>query len=82
MERLRGEPVRGGPRQVRQGFQRHTSGLPTVEDTQEHRRVLLHVEDDGQVRPAEEGEGGRRRVQAEAGLHSQLQQAESSRHQQ
>lgn len=43
-----------------------------MEDTEEHSGVLLHVEDDGPVRPAEEGEGRGSRVQAEAGLHSQL----------
>lgn len=43
-----------------------------VEDTEEHSGVLLHVEDDRPVRPAEAGEGGGGRVQAEAGLHSQL----------
>lgn len=52
------------------GFQRHTPGFSAMENAEEHHRILLHVEDDGQIRPAEAGEGRRGRVQTEAGLHS------------
>jgi hypothetical protein len=53
-----------------------------VENIKEHHRVLLHVEDHGQIRPTEKSQGRRSRVQTEASVHSKLQQAKSSRDQQ
>lgn len=44
----------------------------SVEDAEEHHRVLLHVEDHGQIRTAEESQSCGGRVQAETSLHSQL----------
>lgn len=41
-----------------------------MEDVKKYYRVLLYVENYGQIRPAEEGQGGGGRVQAEASLHS------------
>ena len=42
----------------------------TVENPEEHHRILLHVEDYGPLRPAEESKGGGGRVQAQTSLHS------------
>lgn len=43
-----------------------------MEDAKESCGILLHVEDDGPLRAAEARQGGRSRVQTEAGVHSQL----------
>lgn len=47
-----------------------------MENAQKHSGVLLHVENDGPIRAAEAGESRRGRVEVEAGLHSQLHQAQ------
>lgn len=43
-----------------------------MEDAKEPGGVLLHVEDDGPLRAAEARQSRRGRVQAKAGVHSQL----------
>lgn len=43
-----------------------------MEDAKEPGGILLHVEDDRSLRAAEARQGRRGRVQAEAGVHSQL----------
>lgn len=53
-----------------------------MEDAQEHRRILLHVEDDRSLCTAETRQSGRGWVEAEASLHSQLHQTQSSSHHQ
>lgn len=46
--------------------------IAAVENVEEPRGVLLHVENDGPLRTAEAREGGRGGVQAETSVHSQL----------
>lgn len=53
-----------------------------VENIEEYRRVLLHVEDDRSLCPAKATESRRCRIETETSLHSELQQAERSDHQQ
>ncbi len=45
LEQRRGQPLRGGHPEVRQGLQRHQKGLPALEVDEKHYRVFLHVED-------------------------------------
>lgn len=53
-----------------------------VENIEEYRRILLHVEDDRSLRPTEATESRRCRIEIETSLHSELQQAERSNYQQ
>uniref|UniRef100_A0A8D1NK59 Uncharacterized protein n=1 Tax=Sus scrofa TaxID=9823 RepID=A0A8D1NK59_PIG len=69
---LRGQPFRGGPGKIWEGFYRHSARFSALEVAHQHHRVLLHVEDHRQIRAAETLEGSRSREQVKASLYPQL----------